>query len=126
MAKIAVVDDDASVVDACRLFLEREGHEVVFAYSREDGMRLVTQSPPDLLILDVMMEWPDDGIAMAQELRHNGFKTPIMMLTSVGKATGLDYGKDDLMVPVDLFEEKPITPARLIQQVNKLLEKKEN
>ena len=126
MAKILIVDDDHDIVDGCRLFLEREGHEVECAYNRAEGMEQVEAVKPDLLLLDVMMEQPDDGIAMAQELRRIGFKTPILMLTSIGKATGLTYGKNDSVVPVDAFEEKPISPAKLIATVNELLKKVED
>ncbi|HPS00260.1 MAG TPA: response regulator [Candidatus Sumerlaeota bacterium] len=125
MADILVVDDDSSVLDACRLFLEREKHEVRGAFSRGEGMQQIREKMPDLLILDVMMEQPDDGIAMAQQLRQSGFVRPILMLTSVNKVMQLEYGKDADILPVDAFEEKPISPERLISLVNSLLRGKE-
>jgi DNA-binding response OmpR family regulator len=125
MAKILLVDDDPDVVDACRLFLEKEQHTVTAAYNRTDGMSAVREQQPDLIILDVIMEQPDDGIAMAQDLRREGFGMPILMLTSIGKVTGLPYGKDPDMVPVDAFIEKPVDPATLVARVAALLGKKE-
>jgi len=125
MAKILLVDDDPDVVDACRLFLEREGHTVAAAYNRGEGMRAVTVENPDLLVLDVIMEQPDDGIAMAQDLRRQGFAKPILMLTSIGKVTGLTYGRDSDLVPVDAFVEKPVDPAVLVAKVAALLSEKE-
>ncbi len=125
MAKILIVDDDPDVVDACRLFLEKKGHTVSGAYSRAEGMQAVASVKPDLLILDVMMEQPDDGIAMAQDLRRQGAKLPILMLTSIGRVTGLEYGRDNELVPVDEFQEKPIEPATLVAKVDKLLGRKE-
>ncbi len=122
MSKILIVDDDPDVVDACRLFLERQGFAVSGVYSRAEGMKAVQAQAPDLLILDVMMEQPDDGIAMAQDLRRQGFKKPILMLTSISKVTGMDFGKSEL-VPVDEFVEKPVDPATLVAKVNKLLGK---
>lgn len=126
MATIFIVDDDPDVIDACSLVLKREGHRIVSANSRNDGMALLKQETPDLLILDVMMEQPDDGIAMAQELRRMKFSAPILMLTSISKATGYSYGKDDELIPVDAFEEKPLDPNKLISIVGKLLKKKES
>lgn len=123
MAKILIVDDDPDVVDACRLFLEREGHEVASACNRPEGMKAVEAFRPDLLILDVIMEQPDDGMAMAQELRRSGFKPPILMLTSISKVTGMTYGRDDEVLPVDDFAEKPIDPKTLLAHVNMLLRK---
>jgi DNA-binding response OmpR family regulator len=125
MARITIIDDDAGVIDACRLFLEREGHLVSGATSREEGKELLVQSPPELLILDVMMREQDDGFALAQELRGEGYSYPILMLSSIGKATGLTYRKNDAILPVNAFEEKPISPARLIAVVDRLLQGKE-
>lgn len=121
MPKILVVDDDTDIVDVCRLVLQREGYEVATASNREDGMKAVEREKPDLLILDVMMENPDDGIAMARDLRTRGFKAPILMLTSLGKVTGMQYGRDDDLVPVDEFFEKPIDSDVLISKTKELL-----
>ena len=63
MAKILIVDDDPDILDAGRLVLEREGYEVATAPNRAEGMAKVEEFKPDLLILDVMMEEPDDGLA---------------------------------------------------------------
>jgi DNA-binding response OmpR family regulator len=71
--------------------------------------------------LDVMMEQPDDGIAMAQDLRRAGATLPIIMLTSVGKVTGMSYGRDDDLVPVDAFLEKPVRPEDLLKRITELL-----
>ncbi len=123
MAKILIVDDDPDIVEAVTLFLQKAGHDVASAFNRNEGMSRLQESTPDLLILDVMMEQPDDGIAMAQELRRSGFSKPIIMLTSVSKALGMSYGRDDELVPVDEFLEKPVLPAVLIEKVNKFIAK---
>ncbi len=125
MAKILVIDDDRDMTEACQLVLQQAGHEVEVAYTAEDGMDKVESFQPNLLVLDVMMIQPDDGIAMAQELRRTGFKAPILMLTSISKVTGMAYGKDDVMVPVDDFVEKPVPPTTLVDKVNRLLSGKE-
>lgn len=125
MARILVVDDDPDMTEACQLVLEQAGHEVTTAHSTQDGMAAVDAFRPDLLILDVMMAEPDDGIAMAQELRRRKFGKPILMLSSISKVTGMEYGPDNAMVPVDEFVEKPISPAALIEKVGELLGKKE-
>ncbi len=63
------------------------------------------------------------GMAMAQELRKADFTKPILMLTSINKMLGIDYGRDDEMVPVDAFQEKPVESAKLVSLVNDLLSK---
>jgi DNA-binding response OmpR family regulator len=119
--KILIVDDDPDILEAGRLVLEKEGYEVVCASNRAEGMAQIGAAAPDLLILDVMMESPDDGFVMAQDLRREGCDLPIMMLTSVGTATGMNFGRDDEMVPVDDFQSKPVDPATLVAKVKTLL-----
>jgi CheY-like chemotaxis protein len=119
MARILIVDDDPDIVEASQLLLERQGHS-----SRLEGMRRVESFQPDLMILDVMMAQPDDGIAMAQDLRRLGKKFPILMLTSVATASGLAFDKDPDMVPVDAFQAKPVEPAILLNKVAELLERR--
>jgi DNA-binding response OmpR family regulator len=123
MARILVVDDDPDITFAVSLFLRKEGYEVQSAASRAEGMSAIASYKPDLLILDVMMEQPDDGIAMAQDLRRTGQKLPIVMLTSVGKVTGMHFDKDSELVPVDAFFEKPVRPEELLRKLQELLKK---
>ncbi len=121
MARILVVDDDPDITYAISLFLRKEGHEVATAANRDGGMEAIASFRPDLMILDVMMEQPDDGIAMAQELRRAGNTLPIIMLTSVGRVTGLSYDRDSELVPVDAFYEKPVKPEELLRALRELL-----
>jgi two-component system response regulator MprA len=122
MAKILIVDDDPDITFAITLFLEQEHHEVLTAANRAEGMAAIETLRPALVILDVMMEQPDDGIAMAQDLRRRGVLTPIIMLTSVGRVTGMSFGQDEALVPVNAFFEKPVQPEALLQKVNELLQ----
>jgi DNA-binding response OmpR family regulator len=117
---------DPDIIDAGRLVLQREGHTVMAAFSRAEGMAAVASFHPDLMILDVMMEQPDDGFAMAQELRRQGRNFPIIMLTSVASASGLVFGQDAEMFPVDDFQAKPVEPADLVRKVARLLEPRED
>jgi CheY-like chemotaxis protein len=125
MAKILLVDDDPDLADACRLVLEKEGHIFEWSSCRREGMEKIEEDKPDLLILDIMMDEPDDGIMMARELRKNSRNFPILMFSSISKALGTEYGKDDEMVPVDEFIEKPVKPETLINKVNELLKSAE-
>lgn len=122
MSKILVVDDDPDMVAACRMVLEREGYEVESASNAADGLAAVEALKPDLLVLDVMMEEPDDGLRVARELRRRGHDLPILMLTSVNQAMNVQIGKDEDIVPVDEFLEKPAAPADLVRIVGELLE----
>jgi DNA-binding response OmpR family regulator len=120
MAKIIIIDDNPDILDASSLVLSSKGFEVLTASNPDDGYKMVIENKPDLIILDVMMNEPDDGFFLAQKFRRNNISTPILMYTSVSKAIGMDFGVGD-MVPVDEFVEKPISPDELIRKVEKLL-----
>ena len=67
MAKIAIIDDDPDIIDASSLVLTSKGHEVITANNPDDGYKIVKENSPDLIILDVMMNEPDDGFFLAQK-----------------------------------------------------------
>jgi DNA-binding response OmpR family regulator len=121
MAKVLIIDDDPDVVDGCRIVLEKEGFQVVEAANRKEGLKAIETEYPDLIILDVMMEQPDDGIEMAQKLRKDGFNKPILMLSSIGRLSEMEYDKDEDRLPVDEFVNKPVRPSDLVAKVKKLL-----
>lgn len=123
MSLIAIIDDDPDIIDATTLVLMANGFEVITANNPTDGFKIVKENSPSLIILDVMMQEPDDGFFLAQKFRRDGVKTPILMYTSVSKALGFEFGKSD-MVPVDDFVEKPVSADVLIDKVLKLLNKK--
>jgi DNA-binding response OmpR family regulator len=120
MSKIAVIDDDPDILDASSIVLTSKGHKVITATNPEDGYKLVMEEKPDLIILDVMMNEPDDGFFLAQRFRSENIQTPIIMYTSISKAVGMDYSKSE-MIPVDEFIEKPIAPNLLVEKVEELL-----
>jgi DNA-binding response OmpR family regulator len=122
MALIAIIDDDPDILEASSLVLRSKGYDVVTANNPNDGYQIIIEKAPQLIILDVMMDEPDDGFFLAQKLRKENIKTPILMYTSISKAVGLDFDKSD-MIPVDDFVEKPISPEQLVAKVQKLLHK---
>jgi DNA-binding response OmpR family regulator len=120
MAIIAVIDDDPDILEASSLVLTAKGYEVLTADNPDDGYQIVKDKKPDLIILDVMMNEPDDGFFLAQKFRREKIEIPIIMYTSVSKSIGIEFGSSEI-VPVDDFVEKPITPDVLIDKVEKLL-----
>ena len=123
MATIAIIDDDPDILDASSLVLRAKGYEVITADNPDDGFKIVMERKPDLIILDVMMDEPDDGFFLAQKLRRGKFNGPIIMYTSVSKSIGMEFGASEI-VPVDDFIEKPIAPDVLVDKVEKHLQLK--
>ena len=120
MTTVAIIDDDIDILEASSLVLTSKGYNVITASDPDEGYKLVKEYKPDLIILDVMMNEPDDGFFLAQKFRWEKIDTPIIMYTSVSKSIGIEFGASE-MVPVEDFVEKPITPDVLIDKVEKLL-----
>ena len=108
MGKILVVDDDKNICELLRLYIEKEGYDVVIA---NDGGQAVTKfktEKPDLVLLDIMLPVLD-GWQVCREIRKTS-QCPIIMLTAKGevfdKVLGLELGADDYVVKP--FETKEI------------------
>jgi len=131
MARILVIDDDPDMVLATRLCLESAGHEVDAAGDSEDGLKHLKASPPDLIVLDVMMDSATAGFQLALKLRGPNpdpalgrfAKIPILMLTAIHTTTPLRFGPDKDYLPVDDFVDKPFEPDDLLHKVEALLKR---
>ena len=107
--RILVVEDDRKVASFIRKGLEEEGHAVEVAGDGAAAIERATDGAPwDLVVLDVMLP-KGDGFHVLKEVRRQGFRMPVLMLTArdaVGdKVTGLDLGADDYLSKPFAFEE---------------------
>ena len=71
MAKILILDDDNDFTEATKVILESRDYEVITADNTEEGLNLLENENPDLLILDIMMENKVAGIIISRKLRKN-------------------------------------------------------
>ena len=116
-AKILVVDDEPSIVDAVATALRYEGYEVEEALNGRDALAAAIRSEPDLVVLDWML--PDvEGIEVGRRLRERGFKTAILFLTAKdaveNKVEALRAGGDD-------YVTKPFSLAEIVARVQAIL-----
>ncbi len=108
MAKtVLIVEDDRNIADLLRLYLEKEGYEVVIANDGLKGVELFKSSQPSLVLLDVMLPGMD-GWGVCRAIRSES-KTPIIMLTAKSetedKVNGLKQGADDYITkPFEMKE----------------------
>lgn len=98
MPKVLIVEDDDSMAVALKDGFEYEGFEVVLATDGEAGLRQATAAKPDLMVLDVMLP-KMNGLDVCKQIRADGNRLPIIMLTARGqevdKVLGLKMGADD-------------------------------
>lgn len=114
--KVLVVDDDVKTVNLVKLYLERDGYQVLTAYDGIEALRLARENSPALIVLDIML--PDiDGLEVCRTLRRES-AVPIIMLTArttdQDKLEGLDLGADD-------YVTKPFSPKELVARVRAVL-----
>jgi two-component system OmpR family response regulator len=116
-ARILVVDDEPSIVDAVATALRYEGYEVDEAGSGRDALASVMRDEPDLVVLDWML--PDiAGIEVGRRMRERGFKTAILFLTAKDavedKVEALRAGGDD-------YVTKPFSLAEIVARIQAVL-----
>jgi DNA-binding response OmpR family regulator len=109
MAKILIVDDDASMAEGVVDWLEHEGHTADHALDAEDAKSLLEFNCYDVIILDVGLPGKMSGFDLCQYIRAQSIDSMILLLTGRqtinDKVTGLEYGADDYMTkPFDLRE----------------------
>jgi len=113
---ILVVDDEANIRDLARMYLEKDGYRVDTVVNGRDALAYVKQTPPALMVLDLML--PEiDGWEVCRQVRDDS-NLPILMLTArdddIDKIVGLEMGADDYLT-------KPFNPRELVARVRAIL-----
>ena len=111
-----MVDDDLTVRDVVRRYLELAGHQVALADNGEDALAWIAEHEPDLVVLDLMLPGID-GLEVCRRLRTTS-AVPVVMLTALGeeenRIAGLQLGADD-------YVTKPFSPRELALRVSSVL-----
>jgi DNA-binding response OmpR family regulator len=113
---VLVVDDEPTVRDVVRRYLEREGYQVALAADGPEALAAVAARPPDLVVLDIMLPGLD-GLEVTRRIRAAS-ACPVILLSAKGHETdrivGLELGADDYVV-------KPFSPRELVARVRSVL-----
>jgi DNA-binding response OmpR family regulator len=123
--RLLLVDDDQDILDQLSLALGAEGFEVVTAQGRQEGEEALLLGQPDLAIIDLMMEEMDSGFVLCHEIKKLYPDTPVILLTAVTAATGLDFHvrskEARAWVKADALLDKPVRFEQLREEVRRLL-----
>src|SRR5258708_31301678 len=123
MKRILIIEDDRDIVELVRYNLANEGFQVSSAHDGSTGLSTLKKTPPDLLLLDLMLP-KLSGLEICREIRRDDSlnRLPILILTSRGedanRVVGLELAADDYLT-------NPVTPPELRSPVKSLLRRAE-
>ena len=116
VGKILVVDDDPSICEVLRLYLEKDGYSVSIANDGETALKMFTEMPQDIMLIDIMLP-KMDGNQLCREIRQIS-NVPIMMIAAkeetFDKVLALELGADDYII-------KPFDAKEVIARIKAVL-----
>lgn len=121
MCKVLVVDDDPDFLEITRTVLEKEGYQVELAQNGVQALEKLRQSPPNIVLLDIMMDTVLEGLHISHEIHENpdlrGCR--VIMVTSIMDTDKAGLFPTDEYVPVEAWLTKPVQPDKLLTIVGK-------
>jgi DNA-binding response OmpR family regulator len=118
---VLIVEDEESIADLVRLYLEREGYRVEWRGDGRSGLAAVSATRPRLVVLDLMLP-AMDGFEVLKALRDGGGRLPVIVVTAreeeADRVLGLELGADD-------YVTKPFSPRELVARVKAVLRRAE-
>jgi DNA-binding response OmpR family regulator len=127
-ANVLIIEDDRDLVDAMQVIFESKNFTVRTAYNGEEGFSAIQAQKPDVIILDVMMTTPTEGINLARRLktRPEYRQIPIVMVTGFPQQMA-ELGPDRFVNalgedwPAAKFMEKPVDLEKLAEAVETIV-----
>lgn len=129
LTKVLIIDDDEDLIEATRLLLKAQGYAVLSATNGQDGFAKVKQESPDIVLLDMMMNYKNEGLDVAIAIAEDAASKaiPIIMITGAIKDTNIALrqvqGKKQLTVKKVL--EKPVKPEALLAEMKSIFGEEE-
>ena len=125
-ATVLLIDDDPDMHHAIRLILEPAGYRVDCQATAAAGLEAIRRKLPDVILLDIMLASPSEGLELAAQLKEDEqfARIPIIILSSIGRQIGADLAQQTGVdsVKVDRFLEKPLDAKLLLSTVRSVLE----
>ena len=123
--RILIVDDDPDYVETTRAVLRSYGYALDVAHGGDEALAMMRKNPPDLVILDVIMSWPLEGVTVSREMMMQAKlrSIPILMVTSVRDSEYRELFPQDEYLHIDGWLDKPFSPENLLEQIQTILER---
>ena len=127
--RILLIDDDPDMHEAIKMILEPVGYAVTCCLTGSCGLEKMRNSPPDLVLLDIMLSSPLEGFQVAYEIRQEPAwaSIPIVLISAIGRSLGKGFAREygSEYVPPEAFLDKPLEARTLRETVDQLLADKE-
>jgi CheY-like chemotaxis protein len=124
-AKILVVDDDPDFVKITKKLLDSHGYDVSVAASGAEGLKIMrsAQGKPDLVLLDIMMDYITDGLDVSKAIHRDPDlqDIPVIMITSLTGVRSQEVFPSDEHVAVNAWLNKPVQPKELLATIQHTL-----
>lgn len=116
LKKVIIIDDDIKLQELLKEYLRDYNYDIVSLLKGDDAVKVITDSRPDIIILDIML-LGKDGMEILKDIRKVS-GVPVIMLTAKGEVTdkivGLELGADDYL-------SKPFNPRELLARMKAIL-----
>lgn len=119
MARILIAEDNAEIRALVSSILVEEGHKVSVAQNGQQGLDMLMEDPPDILVLDIMMPQMD-GYSVLKELKSAGVKDQMKILILTAKTSESDWVRG-YKLGADSYLTKPFDTDELINAIEDLL-----
>ena len=118
--RLAYIEDEAEMIDLVRLILARNGYTVMGANGGREGIELIRNELPDLVLLDLMM--PDmDGWEVYHQIKSEELTRDIPVIVITAKALNIDKVLGLSIAKVEDYIAKPFSPQELLERVDQVL-----
>ncbi len=122
---VLLIDDDTDFLDAVSVQLESLGFEVRTCESIAEGSRSFGDAPPDLAIVDLMLDEPDGGFVLCHLMKNARPDLPVIVCSAVKSETGMDFDirteQERSWIKADAWMPKPIRLEQLTHEIQRLL-----
>jgi CheY-like chemotaxis protein len=115
--EILIIDDDPDFAEIAKTALEANSFSVRCAATGPEGLAMMRVRKPDLVLLDVIMIMPDEGVYVSEEIARDPDlrDTPVVMVTSITESEYAGHFPTDRPLYTDMFLDKPIPLQKLLE-----------
>lgn len=122
-ARVVYIEDDPEMIELVTLIIERRGYQLIGAEGGREGLDIILKSPPELILLDLMM--PDmDGWDVYHQIKANVSTNNIPVIVISAKSLAIDRVLGLHIARVDDYITKPFRPQELLASIDKVMKAK--